>query len=70
MGMVEMKGDGMGNGGTGVKLRPLTRSPITSFSPNGKDMDLMCGLFDRQRIDCSIEPRVWWSMAQRLDGDQ
>jgi len=46
MGMVEMKGDGMGNGGTGVKLRPLTRSPITSFSPNGKDMDLMGELFD------------------------
>jgi len=66
MGMVEMKGDGTGNGGTGVKLRPLTRSPITSFPTNWKDIDLMGGLFNGHET----VPREQWSMAQCPDGDR
>ena len=29
-----------------IKVRPSTRSPTTSFSPNWKEVDLMGGLFD------------------------
>ena len=42
-----------------ILVRPLTLSPLTSFSPDWKDMDLMGGLISGQGTDCEIEPREW-----------
>jgi len=36
-------------------IRPLAWYSTTSFSPNCKDVDLMCGLFDGRRTGCSTE---------------
>jgi len=38
--------------------------PLTSFSPNRKDMDLMDGLFNGRGTSCKIIPRKWWSMVK------
>ena len=39
-------------------VRPLTQSPITSFSLSWKDVDLMGGLFNGWGTDCEIVFRV------------
>ena len=42
---------------------------VPPISPNWKDMDLIGGLFDRLGAGCKTIPE-WWSMAERLDGNQ
>ena len=50
-------------------VKPLAEYPKTSFSPKWRDMNLMGGLFNRQRDGCKIKSRERWSMAPYLDGD-
>jgi len=43
-----------------TSARPVTWSPITSFSPNWKDVDLLGGLFNRQGTGYKNISRKWW----------
>jgi len=53
-----------------TSVRPLAQSPTTSYSSNGKDMDLMGRLFSGWGRGCEIVPREQCSVAPCPDRDQ